>query len=322
MQGESYLTANLRQIFNPHLVCRPEYPHHSSFHHLPNVALLCRCTNRCGRALPRHSSHFNRFDSQCRDRRTVFADRGRDFGCIRIGHGYRRWNYHQDPPCRRHSLFRSTWIPSHPYVIPKTFHLRRLIHFVSSESQLKEIAEALRNITPIEENRLPLLQLSVSLLMAGDNSLWSNLGKDIIGRSWETDLTFAIELSGSLCELGWGGWKSFGLPPVLKHTHRALETTPTKMLRLISWLVEDQKLTTVDAVWKQRAEGWIAKRLLAEKWQGSEEDVSNGCSESFHATEPYFQKGQPPARHPGSFTAPSKRKHDARWNFPASYGHN
>ena len=131
---------------------------------------------------------------------------------------------------------------------------------------------------------MPLLQLSTSVLVAGDSSLWVTAGKGIIARSWETDLSFAIELSGSLCELGWGGWKSFGLPSVLKHTHRALETTPTKMLRLLAWLVEEQKLTTVDVIWKQRTEGWIEKRLLGANWQGSE-DVSDGFYESFHMTE-------------------------------------
>ena len=99
------------------------------------------------------------------------------------------------------------------------------------------------------------------------------------------DVSFAIELSGSLCELGWGGWKSFGLPPVLKHTHRALEIAPTRMLRLVGWLVEEQRLTTVDAVWKQRTEGWIEKRLLAVDWQGSEKEVSGTRCECFQRTE-------------------------------------
>jgi len=120
--------------------------------------------------------------------------------------------------------------------------------------------------------------------VAGDSSLWVTVGKEIIVRSWETDVSFAIELSGSLCELGWGGWKSFGLSPVLKHTHRALETAPTKTLRLLAWLVEEHKLTTVDAVWKQRTEGWIENRLLAANWQGSEEDVSDACCEILHTT--------------------------------------
>ena len=97
------------------------------------------------------------------------------------------------------------------------------------------------------------------------------------------DVSFAIELSGSLCELGWGGWKSFGLPSVLKHTHRALETAPTKILRLLAWLVEEQKLTTVDAIWKQRTEQWTEKRLGDVNWQGSE-DVSNDYSRSPYET--------------------------------------
>jgi U3 small nucleolar RNA-associated protein 20 len=122
------------------------------------------------------------------------------------------------------------------------------------------------------------------VLVAGDSSLWVTAGKETIARSWETDLSFAIELSGSLCELGWGGWKSFGLPAVLKHTHRALENTPTKMLRLLAWLVEEQKLTAVDAIWKQRTEGWVEKRLLAANWQGSEEDVSERCCRSLLRT--------------------------------------
>ena len=141
-------------------------------------------------------------------------------------------------------------------------------------SQIREVAETLSGIKLTEENRVPLLQLSVSALVAGDSSLWVTTGKEVIARSWDTDVPFAIELSGSLCELSWGGWKSFGLPAVLKHTHRALENAPTKMLRLLAWLVEGQKLTTVDAVWKQRTEGWVEKRLLAANWQGSEEDVS------------------------------------------------
>jgi len=156
-------------------------------------------------------------------------------------------------------------------------------------SQLKEVAGTLSNIKLTEENRVSLLQLSTSVLVAGDSSFWATAGKEVIVRSWETDLSFAIELSGPLCELGWGGWKSFGLPPVLKHTHRALETAPTKMLRLLGWLVEEQKLTTVDAVWKQRAEGWIEKRLLAVNWQGSEEDVSSTqCKYVHRANGAYF----------------------------------
>ena len=158
---------------------------------------------------------------------------------------------------------------------------------MSTASQLKEIAGTLKSITPTQENRLPLLQLSVSVLVAGDSSLWATVGKEIIVRSWETDITFAIGLSGSLCELGWGGWKSLGLPPVLKHTHRALEIAPAKTLRLLAWLIEEQKLTTVDAVWKQRANEWIGKRLLAGNWRSSE-DVSNTGFKNFLATDPYF----------------------------------
>ena len=143
-----------------------------------------------------------------------------------------------------------------------------------AESQLKEVAATLSSVKLTEENRVSLLQLSTSVLVAGDSSLWATAGKEVIVRSWETDVSFAIELSGSLCELGWGGWRSFGLPPVLKHTQRALETAPTEMLRLLGWLVEEQRLTAVDAVWKQRTEGWIEKRLLPVNWKGSEEDVS------------------------------------------------
>lgn len=161
---------------------------------------------------------------------------------------------------------------------------RQVTNFVLIASQLKEIAGTLSNIVLTEETRVPLLQLSVSLLIAGDSSLWASVGKEIIVRSWETDTAFAIELSGSLCELGWGGWKSFGVSPVLKHTHRALEATPTKMLRLLAWLVEEQKLITVDAVWKQRVEGWIGERLLTVNWQGSEEDVSDDCCQSIRTT--------------------------------------
>lgn len=141
----------------------------------------------------------------------------------------------------------------------------------------------LGKISLTEDNRLPLLQSSVSLLVAGDSLFWTTAGKDIIARSWEMDLTFAVELSGSLCKLGWGGWKSFCLSSVVKHTHRGLESIPTKMLRLLAQLVEEQKLIDVDVVWKQRTERWIEKRLLGANWKGSEEEVSSHCRDTPHA---------------------------------------
>ena len=161
-------------------------------------------------------------------------------------------------------------------------HLRQFIHPTSTASQLREVAGTLSSVILTEENRMSFLQLSASVLVAGDSSLWITAGKEIITRSWETDVSFAIELSGSLCELGWGGWKPFGLSSVLKHTQRALETTPTKVLRLLAWLVEEQKLTAVDAIWKQRTERWAEKRLPAANWHGLEEDVSNGYCGRLH----------------------------------------
>ena len=133
-------------------------------------------------------------------------------------------------------------------------HLLQLIHSAPIASQLREVAGILSSVTLTEENRIPFVQLSTSVLAAGGSSFWVTIGKEIIARSWETDVSFAIELSGSLCRLGWGGWKSSGLSFALKYTNRVLEITPTRILRLLACLVEEQKLTPVDAIWKQRTE--------------------------------------------------------------------
>ena len=118
----------------------------------------------------------------------------------------------------------------------------------------------------------PLLKFVVSCLMAGDMSLWMGLGRKVLERAWEERPTLAMEMTGSLSELNWGGWKLLALPHVTKRVQSVLDVHPQKTLEWLGAIHKDGRLSTVDAAWKQGLQNWVDNRLTV--WQGTEEQVS------------------------------------------------
>lgn len=120
-----------------------------------------------------------------------------------------------------------------------------------------------------------MLKLSTSVLVAGQSAFWMGPGRKVVDHSWDQDSELGIELSGTLCELNWGGWKMIAAPRLLKNTWSSLEKTPGKMLRLLASLQKGGKLNEVDTVWKEKMEKWVTNRLMTESWQRTEENVKS-----------------------------------------------
>lgn len=107
--------------------------------------------------------------------------------------------------------------------------------------------------------------------MAGEMPFWMGPGRKMIEHSWSQNSELGIQLSGSLLELNWNGWKMIAAPFVLRNTWSSLEKQPSQMLRLLAKLQKEGKLIDIDAVWKDKMEKWVASRILREDWERSEE---------------------------------------------------
>lgn len=142
------------------------------------------------------------------------------------------------------------------------------------EAQLSEIASVYLSLTYNPNLRPYMLKLSTSILIAGQSAFWMGQGRKVVEHSWEIDSVLGIELSGTLCQLNWGGWKMIAAPRLFKNTWSSLETNPERILRLLADLQKDGKLNDVDAVWKEKMQTWVTKRLMTENWHTTEDSVS------------------------------------------------
>ncbi|TFK26306.1 U3 snoRNP protein Utp20 [Coprinopsis marcescibilis] len=132
-----------------------------------------------------------------------------------------------------------------------------------------------------------LLPFVTSLYMTSEMAQWIGPGLKYLQRLWglverpEHDgddavcLELAINVHGSLAELGWGGWKMVALPSVLKATVRPniLEKEPKKLFEFLASLKHQKKLNPneADLVWKTKIENCALGRLEALKGQTGEE---------------------------------------------------
>ncbi|KAK0476052.1 armadillo-type protein [Armillaria novae-zelandiae] len=139
-----------------------------------------------------------------------------------------------------------------------------------TDKHLSQLLTAANSIPITEEVRLSLLKLSAAVLTAGDMALSMGLGHRFLERSWDYPV-FAMELHGTLADLGWGGWKMIALPTLLKKTHILLEKEPVRTLRLLASVHKGKRLGEVDLVWKQRVEQWVKNRL--QHWVMSRESA-------------------------------------------------
>jgi U3 small nucleolar RNA-associated protein 20 len=149
--------------------------------------------------------------------------------------------------------------------------------FFIVELQLSRIASALMTLTYNPALHAHLLQLSTSVLLAGETSFWMGSGRHLVEYYWGLNYELSVELCASLSELNWGGWKMIAAPQLIKNTWTALEEAPNKMLKLLANLCKDKKLNDVDAVWRDRMGKWVGQRLTVEDWQRTEGNVRDVC---------------------------------------------
>ncbi|KAF8641440.1 hypothetical protein AX16_009953 [Volvariella volvacea WC 439] len=150
----------------------------------------------------------------------------------------------------------------------------------------------------VEKYHTALLKFAVSLLTVseGDLAMWAGSGVKFLERVWSLateDVTraasltdsnanadtgnghawvFALRLSGSLAELGWGGWKVVGVPLTIKATNRATngdwssQAGKKRRALLLGYLASMKRLKRIgasetDMVWRKRIESLAAGRL-------------------------------------------------------------
>ena len=115
-------------------------------------------------------------------------------------------------------------------------------------------------LVPIPSLEKSSLHASVSVLMAGDLSLWMSAGRDLVQDSW-MNTTLGVQLCGILSDLSWGGWQLLEFPHVVKRLPDLLESDTIGSLRLLATLHSSRRLKGVPAAWLLRLEEWILKRL-------------------------------------------------------------
>jgi U3 small nucleolar RNA-associated protein 20 len=126
--------------------------------------------------------------------------------------------------------------------------------------QLSTIATILSSLVRFSSLEKPLLHASVSVLMAGDVSLWMGAGRDLVEQSW-TRITLGAQLCGILSDLSWGGWKLLELSHVTKHCSDLLDSDTLRGLVLLAALHRSQRLRSVPITWLQRLEEQILTRF-------------------------------------------------------------
>ena len=84
--------------------------------------------------------------------------------------------------------------------------------------------------------------------------------RKVLAHAWERP-PLALELTGALSDLGWGGWKLVALPYVSANTHKMLGSHPGETLELLAALNRAGRLGEMDVVWKQRVGTWVEERL-------------------------------------------------------------
>ena len=142
---------------------------------------------------------------------------------------------------------------------------------------LQALLTRFQSLPLTEDLHSSLLKFTVACLTAGDMALWMGPGRKVLERAWDEMPTLALDMTGALSELNWGGWKLLALPHVLRRTAALLETQPQKTLEMLSALHKDLRLDAVDATWNQSVQSWVDARF--EHWQGSQEQVGYMRSE-------------------------------------------
>ncbi|KAF5389929.1 hypothetical protein D9757_003643 [Collybiopsis confluens] len=127
-----------------------------------------------------------------------------------------------------------------------------------------------------------MLKLTSAIFTASDVTLVSS-GRDLLTRFWNEgsreDAQIILNFYGvlSTTEKRWVGWKSFGLPELLKRTGKLLEVEPRRTARLMASLCKDGKLGEVDLVWRKKIVNWVLLRLTELNQKDGELDEEQGA---------------------------------------------
>ena len=146
------------------------------------------------------------------------------------------------------------------------------------------------NLLPlVRPLHVTLLKFTTSILTASHSQsemqqLWVGHGLRFLRRVWGADpahtpngnrdvelaaLEFAIKVTGSLAELGWGGWKAVGMPLVMRMcvAEKVLELDGQGVLELLAALRRGKKLIAgdTDLVWRGKVEKWLLGKLS--RWE-------------------------------------------------------
>ncbi|TCD65551.1 U3 snoRNP protein [Steccherinum ochraceum] len=139
-----------------------------------------------------------------------------------------------------------------------------------SQQQLSTLVTQLQSVPLCDELHDAVLKLTTACLTAGEMSLWLGPGRKIIKRVWERP-ALALELCGTLGDLGWGGWKMIALPHVLKKTAELLDSHTEKTLELLCALYKQGRLEGIDTAWKNKLQKWVDQRFSS--WRSTPEKM-------------------------------------------------
>lgn len=95
---------------------------------------------------------------------------------------------------------------------------------------------------------------------SSDLAIWLEPGRRVIERAWAISSEFAVCLTGTLLDAGWGGIKQFGLKPFYDKALSLLnaedETLRLRVLRVLSKTAKFGHLKSIGDEWKGGFAKW------------------------------------------------------------------
>lgn len=125
----------------------------------------------------------------------------------------------------------------------------------------------------VDDLHVVVFKVALSCLTSGDMAIWMGPGRKMLERVWNERPSLALQLTGALSDMEWGGWKMIALPHVMK---RALELLgnnkePLLVLEVLNSVQTGAKLSTADERWKDKLAQWVESRFA--NWEGFESQV-------------------------------------------------
>lgn len=135
--------------------------------------------------------------------------------------------------------------------------------------QLSRILDLMIQVKDVESLRNEFVSLA-STAMCSTSSALSVLmgpGRRAIEYAWSIDDLMAVNLTGTLYELGWTAFSQFALPPFLSASSRILSQTQSdntlkiQVLRILSRIAADELLKSKDPAFSRALTGFVMHTL-------------------------------------------------------------